>query len=167
MSLWIVSAWRLYFEKQMKKGGLQIDKEDIGRCNRFFIGTITELNDRRIVVRRNMKLFHAFLMHLCFLVATCILIACETVTIIMIPNQPFVIIVLSIVYLYMIVIVAVCWLKIFVRNKQYVIFDRKQRTVTFPANALSRKPVTVNYTKKDSCLWIFFPNITAPAMAAP
>lgn len=130
----------------------EIDKEDIGKTNAFFVGQIIELNNRRIVIQRKMNTFACIFQYLASILFTAMSLALTVVGIsIWYTNEIVwwgaVFVIASSTF--MASIGVVFFLRTVVRSKQYVTLNRENKTVTHPKNALSKKHITYPYEDMD------------------
>ena len=124
---------------------IRINKEDIGKLNAFFSGKITELNEKRIVLQRTQTKFSkifAYVFGTVIMVCTIGMIAVSAYFTIDGEIDLWLFIFLSVCMALLGIIGLILILQAYVSEKQFVIFDRENQTITQPKNAFSTEPLT-------------------------
>ena len=135
-----------------RKKPLQINTEDINKPNAFFVGTIVEINDKRIVIQRKTSLHFVILSYFGVAIAALICIGFGVGTFFDWRSDDIngwifgFFIIFSCLFA---AIAIVLYWRTSVRNKQYVILDREHQTITQPKNALSKKHVIYPFKKTN------------------
>lgn len=126
----------------------RIDKEDIGKIGAVFCGTIVELNDKRIVVHRKLTKSQEVGFYFLFFAGVGILINLAFEKYVpMLAEKIFEAAIFLALILALIVGSFIMLLRAINSKKQYLTFDRKNKTVSHPATNWSKRHITYPFSE--------------------
>lgn len=132
-----------------------INKEDINLLNAFFVGKITEISDKEIVVQRSFSRQRKNAAWV-FSILFSLFAVYNTLSLIDLwrdgyANGLFIALFLLVLLPFYVLFAAIPYRILFLPDKQFVILDREHQKVTFPRHDFSMEHITCSY--EDTNCW--------------